>query len=82
MARKKPALGAPDCGSHVGQVVAQWLEGYGPGGPRSAFPSKTARIAAGQALQRVAQVCLRGDPLLQKLEAALDRDVRAARKSG
>lgn len=79
-AARKRKMGAADCTLWTRGVVTDWIDGRGPGGRTTAFPSPLARIAAGEALLRVAEGCLKDDPLLPVLERRLKDEIIAARR--
>jgi hypothetical protein len=78
--KRKIGWGPEDCASWTRGVVTDWIDGRGPGGRRTAFPSPLARIAAGEALLRVAEGCLKGDPILPTLETQLKDEILRARR--
>jgi hypothetical protein len=78
--RKLRKLGDSPCAPWIAQVAENWIDGMGPGGPKTAFPSMTARIASGQTILKVASGCMRATPLYGRLEAKLNDEIRAAKR--
>lgn len=69
-----------DCGSWLRMVAQDWLEGYGPGGRKVAFPSAGARIAAGETILRMVEGCSEARSLQSDLESKLKEEIRKARR--